>query len=241
MAGHSKWAQIKRQKGAADIKRGAVFSKLSNAITLAARNGTDPEMNFQLRIAIDRAKASNMPKDNIDRAIDRVKNSASALEEILFEAYGPGGTAYLIECATDNRNRTIGEIRATLNKLGGKLAESGSVGYLFKQVGFITIETTDAENTELLAIDSGATDVDVSDGTVFVYTEPKELEIVRQRLLEKNIQIGDTSLEWQALASVPVTDKEVAEKVIKLTNALDELDDVTKVHPNFDIEPNLLS
>ncbi|MBI4948034.1 YebC/PmpR family DNA-binding transcriptional regulator [Candidatus Berkelbacteria bacterium] len=241
MAGHSKWAQIKRQKGAADIKRGATFSKLSNAITLAARNGTDPDMNFQLRIAIDRAKAANMPKDNIDRAIDRVKNSANALEEILFEAYGPAGTAYLIECATDNRNRTIGEIRATLNKLGGKLAESGSVGYLFKQVGQITIDTENPEEIELEAIDEGATDVDVSGNTVFVYTEAKELEQVRKQLLEKNIPLGEVTLEWISLSSIPITEKSTAQKVIKLTDALDELDDVTKVHPNFEINQDLLS
>lgn len=241
MAGHSKWAQIKRQKGVADQKRGAVFSKLANAITIAARNGTDPEMNFQLRIAIDKAKAANMPKDNIERAIDRVKGAnAAAMEEIMFEAYGPGGTAFLIESATDNRNRTVGEIRAALNKHDGKLAESGSVGYLFNKRGQIILENVDIEAAELAAIDAGADDVETDGTTVFIYTNPKELEAVRQSLATAGFTSNEIGFVYQPLSTVPVADQKVAERVLRLSDMLEEIDDVTAVHSNVDIPSELL-
>lgn len=235
MSGHSKWASIKRQKGAADQKRGAVFSKLAKAISVAARHGADPAMNFALRIAVDQAKAANMPKDNIERAIERASGKGeAALEETIFEAYGPGGTAFLIETATDNHNRTISEIRAVLNKLGGKMAETGSVGYLFKKLGVIVVETDDVEKVELAAIDAGAADVEQTDGQVLISTDPKELESVRRTLAEQGIS-GEASFEWQPLISVPITDQPMAEKVLKLADALDDLDDVTAVHSNFEL------
>lgn len=235
MAGHSKWAQIKRQKGAADQKRGAAFSKLAKAITVAARNGTDPEMNFQLRIAVDQAKAANMPKDNIERAIDRAKGAGvEAIEEAVFEAYGPGGTAFLIEAATDNRNRTIGEIRAVLNRHDGKLAESGSVGYLFKKLGQIVVETDQPEAVELSAIDAGASDVEQDGNHVVIFTEPKELEAVRGQLAKAGIESNEIGFVYQPTASLTL-DSETGEKVMKLAELLDELDDVTAVHSNFDV------
>jgi len=235
MSGHSKWSQIKHQKGAADAKRGAVFSKLAKAISVAARHGADPEMNFQLRIAVDQARAANMPKDNIERAIERSTGAgAAALEEFTFEAYGPAGTAFILEVATDNHNRTLGEIRAVLNKFGGKLAESGSVAYLFRHRGQINVATSDAETIELAAIDAGAEDVETADGHVFIATEPKELEHVRRRLAEQGIE-GEASFEWQPLATIPVTDQATADKTLKFANALDELDDVTAVHSNFEL------
>lgn len=241
MAGHSKWAQIKRQKGVADQRRGAVFAKLANAITVAARNGTDPEMNFQLRIAIDKAKAANMPKDNIERAIERVKGSGgAALEEVVFEAYGPGGTAFLIETATDNRNRTVGEIRAALNKYDGKLAESGSVGYLFKKRGQIILENINIEEAELAAIDAGAEDVDADSDSVFIYTDPKELQLVRKSLETAGFTSNEVGFEFHPLSTVVINDKKVAEKVMKLSEILDDIDDVTNVHSNIDIAPELL-
>ncbi|HSX42186.1 MAG TPA: YebC/PmpR family DNA-binding transcriptional regulator [Candidatus Saccharimonadales bacterium] len=242
MSGHSKWASIKRSKGAADQKRGAVFSKLAKAISVAARHGADPAMNFALRIAIDQAKAANMPKDNIERAIERASGKdGTALEEITFELYGPGGTAFLVETASDNHNRTISDIRAVLNKHGGKLAETGSVGYLFKKLGTIVIETADAEAIELAAIDAGAADVEqhenpaneLGTGQVVVSTDPKELEHVRRRLAEQNIE-GEAGFEWQPLSHVSVAG-EMAAKVIKLAEVLDDLDDVTAVHSNFEI------
>lgn len=241
MSGHSKWSSIRHQKGAADQKRGVVFSKLVNAITVAARHGTDPEMNFQLRLAVDRARASNMPKDNIERAIEKAKGGgATAMEEILFEAYGPGGTAFLIETATDNRNRTVGDIRAIINKYGGKLAESGSVSYLFKQRGQIYLENVNAEEAELAAIDAGATDVEAEDKTVFVYTDPKELEQVRRRLDSAGYFSDQVSFEYHPNATILINDAKLAEKTIKLTNLLDELDDVINVSSNFEIAENLL-
>lgn len=236
MSGHSKWSTIKHQKGAADQKRGVVFSKLVNAITIAARNGTDPELNFQLRLAIDRARVSNMPKDNIERAIEKAKGGgATAMEEILFEAYGPGGTAFLIETATDNRNRTVGDIRAVINKYGGKLAESGAVGYLFKRRGQICLENVNAERSELAAIDAGADEVEAEEKTVFVYTDPKDLELVRRRLTDAGFLSDQVSFEYHPSATVLITDEKLVEKIIKLANSLDDLDDVTKVSSNYDI------
>ena len=241
MSGHSKWHSIRHQKGAADAKRGAVFSKLANAITVAARNGTDPEMNFQLRLAVDRARAANMPKDNIERAIDKVKGGgASAMEEIIFEAYGPGGTAFLIATATDNRNRSVGDIRAVLNKYDAKLAESGSVGYLFKKRGQIVLENVDTETAELAAIEAGAEDFEIEDGQVFIYTDPKELEHVRRNLVTAGFESNEVSFEFHPTTTVPITDERLSERIIKLATALDDLDDVTKVSSNFDIPENLL-
>jgi len=241
MAGHSKWAQIKRQKGVTDQKRGAAFAKLANGITVAARNGTDPEMNFQLRIAIDKAKAANMPKDNIERAIERAKGSSgSSMEEILFEAYGPGGTALIIETATDNRNRTVGDVRATLNKFGGKLAESGSVGYLFKKLGQIIFEKLNPDEVELAAIDAGAVDIEHDDGQVFVYTDQKELEAVRKTLENIGFISNEISFEWQPITTIKIDDEQIAQKVLKLSEMLEELDDVVRVSGNFDIDKELL-
>lgn len=249
MSGHSKWSSIKHQKGAADAKRGAVFSKLSRAITVAARHGTDPGMNFQLRVAVDQAHTANMPKDNIERAIDKARGSdAAKLEEIIFEAYGPGGTGFLIEAATDNHNRSTGDIRAVLNKNGGKLAESGSVGYLFKRRGQIVFETDRPDELELAAIDAGAQDFETADGPstplgikkVFVYTDPKELEHVRRQLAETGFESHDISFEYHPLATVPITDEKLAEKIIKLAETLEELDDVTAIYSNFDFPENLL-
>lgn len=241
MSGHSKWAQIKRQKGVADARRSATFGKLANAITIAARHGADPAMNFQLRIAIDKAKAANMPKDNIERAVDRGRGGATGgLEEMTLEAYGPGGTAYLIEAATDNRNRTIGEVRAHLNKYDGKLAESGAVKYLFKHVGQIVYGTDKPEELELAAIDSGAVDVEQVGDTVVVSTDPKELESVRHNLEAAGYESNEVGLEWHPTTTVPVTDPVIAKRVINLSEALDELDDVSHVSSNFDVPPELV-
>lgn len=242
MAGHSKWAQIKRQKGVADQRRGATFSKLTNAITIAAKNGNDPEMNFQLRIAIDKAKAANMPKDNIQRAIDKATGAGgqAQLDEVVYEAYGPGGTAFMIETASDNRNRTVGEIRATLNKFDGKMAETGSVAYLFKKRGVIVIDTTDPERAELAAIDAGAEDFEASDGQVVVYTDPKELETVRQKISESGLTASDVSMEFHPLSTIQITDPVTAKRVINLSETLDELDDVVTVSSNFDVDESLL-
>jgi YebC/PmpR family DNA-binding regulatory protein len=244
MSGHSKWSQIKRQKGVADVKRGATFSKLANAISIAARGGADPNMNFQLRIAIEKARAANMPKDNIQRAIDKVSGSSGgpALEEILFEAYGPNGIAFLIETATDNRNRTSSQVREVLTKAGGKLAETGSVSYLFAKKGLIVLPTNDkAEEIELAAIDAGADDVSTSDDHVFVYTKPQELMTIVQKLADQDYQAEEFNLVWEPTNHIEITDQTTAEKLIKLSENLEDLDDVVKVASNFDISPDILS
>ena len=239
MAGHNKWSKIKRQKGAADQKRGALFSKLSKAITIAAKNGVDPAMNFQLRIAVDKAKQANMPKENIDRAIDKAK-TGDALEEIMYEAYGPAGTAFLIEVATDNKNRAVTEIKTVLTRNGGKLADSGSVAYLFKQVGQIVIDTENYDEVELAAIDAGAEDTEHGDKHVYIYTDPKKLEEVRKELEKAGYESNDIGLEWHPNASIEITDKEKAEKVINFSELLEDLDDVSRVSGNFIIDDKLI-
>jgi YebC/PmpR family DNA-binding regulatory protein len=199
-------------------------------------------MNFQLRIAIDKAKAANMPKDNIQRAVDKATGAGgqATLDEVVYEAYGPGGTAFMIETASDNRNRTVGEIRATLNKFDGKLAETGSVAYLFKKRGVLVLEANDVEAAELAAIEAGAEDFEASDGHVLVFTDPKQLEAVRRSLAEQGLTANEASLEFHPLAAVPVTDVTLAKRVVTLSEALDELDDVVTISSNFDVDENLL-
>ena len=239
MSGHSKWSKIKRQKGATDQKRGVLFSKASKAITIAAKNGTDPSMNFQLRIAVDKAKQANMPKDNIERAINKAEG-AEKMEEITYEAYGPGGTAFLIEATTDNKNRAVTEIKTTLTRNGGKLAQSGSVSYLFKRVGQIVVDTENYDEVELAAIDAGAEDIEEGDKQIFIYTDPKKLEEVRKNLEIDGYNSTDVGLEWHSTSSVGITDKNLAEKIINFSELLEDLDDVTKVSGNFEIPDNLL-
>src|ERR1700742_4777028 len=182
MSGHSKWSTIKREKGAKDAARGALFTKLGNAIAIAARGGTDPEINFALRLAIDKAKAANMPMSNIQRSIDRAKDkNAAQLQEVLYEGYGPGGTAIMVEAATDNINRTYPDVRLAFSKHGGNLAEKGAVAFQFDRRGMIRVKGT-GDDVLLQALDAGASDVQEEDGESLIYTDPKELAKVRQTL-----------------------------------------------------------
>src|SRR3982751_2830667 len=175
MSGHSKWSTIKREKGAKDAARGAVFTKLGNAIAMAAREGTDPDTNFALRLAIDKAKAANMPAANIQRSIDRAKDKdASQLQEVMYEGYGPGGVAILVEVATDNINRTYPDVRLAFSKHGGNIAEKGAVAFQFDRKGAIRV-TTSGDEVLMQALDAGAQDVQEEDGESVIYTEPKEL------------------------------------------------------------------
>ncbi len=243
MSGHSKWSQIKRQKGSNDQKRGAIFSKLAKAITLAARGGADPATNFLLRIAVDKARSSNMPKDNIDRAIARSGGGSgqTALEEIIFEAYGPGGTAYLITTATENRNRTVSDIRAVLNKFGAQLAGAGSVGYQFERLGQLIVPAgEDPDSTELAAIDAGAERIERLETELVIFCQPSELEITRERLEEANIEVSEIGLVNEPTTAVEVTDQLLADKLLNLVFALEELDDVVKVEDNFRMADDLL-
>lgn len=237
MSGHSKWATIKRQKGANDAKRGAIFTKLGNQIAIAARSGTDPAMNPSLAVAIEKAKSANMPMSNIQRAIDRVADkNAAQLEEVIYEGYGPGGVAIIIEAATDNKNRTYPEVRHALSKNGGNIAEPGSVAFQFARKGTITV-TYDGDTDEALmaALEAGAEDALEEDGKLIVTTDPKELHAVRSNLLEAGMKVESAEPTYQPNNVITIEDSETARKVMKVMDALDELDDVSATHSNFDI------
>lgn len=235
MSGHSKWETIKRAKGANDARRGVVFTRLGNQIALAARGGANPDMNFALRIAIEAAKAQNMPMSNIERAIKRVTDKAAEqVEEVVYEGYGPGGTAILIECATNNRNRTFPEVRSTFTKCGGAIAEPGSVAFQFTRKGVIHVQET-GDDALLLALDAGAEDAVESDGEMIVYTELKDLAKVRTSLSDNGLTVTEARLSYEPNAKMEITDAEVARKVVRLLDTLDELGDTVQTYTNFDI------
>lgn len=241
MSGHSKWSTIKRQKSAKDAVRGATFTKLGNAIAVAARNGTDPETNFSLRLAIDKAKAANMPMANIQRSIDRVKDkSASQLQEIMYEGYGPGGVAILVEAATDNINRTYPEVRLAFTKHGGNMAEKGAVAFQFERKGQIRVRCS-GDEIELAAIEAGAEDMAAEGDETVIYCPPNELSKVRDNLSKTGLNIIEAELTYIPTNTVEVTDKDTAGKIMRLMDALEELDDVTNTFVNFDIDEELLS
>lgn len=241
MSGHSKWSTIKREKGAKDAARGALFTKLGNNIAIAARAGTDPDTNFTLRLAIDKAKASNMPAANIQRSIDRVKDKdAAQLQELTYEGYGPGGVAILVECATDNINRTYPEIRLAFSKHGGNMAEKGAVAFQFDRKGMIRVRGT-GDEILMQAIDAGAEDVQDEDGESVIYTDPTELAKVRDALKAANLEITEAELTYVPNNTIEITDKDTAGKIMRLMDALEEVDDVTNTHVNFDIPEELLS
>ena len=244
MSGHSKWSQIKRQKGANDVKRGAIFTKMTREIMLAAREGGgDPEGNFRLRLAMDRARAVNVPVANIQRAIDRATGGGEGaqLESVVYEGYGPGGVSVMVEAATDSRNRTAAEIRAAFTRHNGKLGESGSVQWIFEQKGVIDIDAAgrDADEIELAAIDAGAEDVETDGGLVTVYTAPNRFEAVRKALEQAKIPIRDAEISMRPTTTVRL-EGDQAKKVIGLVEALEDLDDVQKVHANFDVPEEVL-
>lgn len=250
MSGHSKWSTIKRQKGAKDAARGAVFTKLGNAIAVAARSGADPDMNFSLRLAIDKAKAANMPNANIQRSIDRGsgKLGGEQIQEVMYEGYGPGGVAILVEAATDNQNRTLPEVRAAFTKHGGNLAEKGAVAFQFERKGMIRVKDT-GDDVLMQALEAGADDVQEDpstssgqeDGESVIYTDPKELAKVRNALQQAGLEITEAELTYVPNNTVEIVDRDTAGKIMRLMDALDELDDVTNTHVNFDIDEELLN
>lgn len=230
MSGHSKWSTIKRQKEATDAKRGAVFTKIGNQIAIAARGGTDPDMNPTLAMAIEKAKAANMPMNNIQRAIDRVKDkSAAILEEVAYEAYGPAGVGLIIECATDNRNRTFPEVRTAVTKHGGTMADAGSVAFQFDRKGLIVVS---GSGDELLMqiLDAGAEDIEENDGEILIYTDQKELAKVRDGLKSKGIEVKSAELIYKPQTPTNTEDEETLTKIGKLLDAIDEVDDVSNVY-----------
>ena len=232
MSGHSKWSTIKRQKAVTDAKRGAVFTRLGNMIAIAARGGTDPEMNSTLAMAIEKAKAANMPLSNIERAIQRVSDkNAAQLMEVMYEGYGPGGVAILVECATDNINRTYPEVKNAFNKKGGSVAEKGAVSFQFDRKGLITIKSS-GEEALLTVLDAGAEDAVEQDGEMIVYTDPKELAKVRDSIKASGLDIVDAELSYIPNTTVTL-DEEKQEKVFSLLEALEDLDDVTNTYTNI--------
>lgn len=242
MSGHSKWHSIKHKKGAADAKRGQQFTKLSNAIAIAARGGADPEVNFSLRLAIDKAKAANMPNSNIEKAVLRGSGQLEGeqIQEVTYEGYGPGGVAIIVEGATDNKNRTYSDIRTAFSKNGGNMAETGAVAFQFEQKGVIVIEVDDTEAATLVAIEAGAEDVEEDSGVLTVYTAPKELNAVRTNLQDAGLKLTSAELGYEPTQIVPVEDAQTAKKVLNLMEVLDGLDDVTNTYSNFDISEAVL-
>ncbi len=238
MSGHSKWSQIKHKKALTDAKRGKLFSKLARLITIAARGkGGDPDTNPALRMAVERARSFNMPLDNIDRAVKRGTGEAEGtkIEEFILEAYGPGGSALLVEGSTDNKNRTFSEIKFLLSQHDGKLANPGSVLWLFERQGLIVAKVPPAkkEERELLAIDAGAQDIKWPDGeTLEIYTRPEELEKVKKSLEEKNLKPEDVSLVWVPKNEISIEKPQDKERLGKLWEALDDHDDINEIYSN---------
>ena len=242
MSGHSKWASIKHKKGAADAKRGKIFTKLGNEIAIAAREGADPSMNFKLRLAVVKAKSANMPAANIERSIARGAGTGdgAALEELTYEGYGPAGVAIMAKALTDNRNRTASDVKSTFSKYGGNLGGPGSVAYLFEQKGIIMAKAgIDKDDLALRAIEVGADDIDDSGEQVIVYTQPDKLESIRDELGEDNIESAEVKLIPHQ--EVLVEDEAKAKTLMRLMEALDDLDDVVEVTANFDIPQEILN
>ncbi len=240
MSGHSKWSTIKRKKGAADAKRGQLFTRLGRELMIAAKEGGgDPDANFRLRLVVDKARQANMPKENIERAIQRGAGTGKdgvVLEEVIYEGYGPGGTAFMVEVMTDNRNRSVAEVRRVFSRHGGNLGETGCVGWMFERKGSMTIgaEGLDPEAVALEAIDVGAEDVKVDGEAVEIYTVVEDLQRVRDALVERKYNVEDAEISW-----VPKTlfqpDQKTTVQNLRLIDALEELDDVQAVHSNLDI------
>jgi YebC/PmpR family DNA-binding regulatory protein len=245
MAGHSKWKQIKRQKAVTDQRRGAIFTKLAREIPLAAKTGgPDPAANFRLRLAIQNARENNMPADNIQRAIQRATGGGDGgdLQEITYEGYGPGGVAILIEAMTDNRNRTVGEIRSVLTRAGGSLGESGSVAWQFDNRGVIVVDADGKSVDDIAdaAIEAGADDFQIEGDTVEVYAAPGDIEAVRQSLLDAGLAVASAELSMVAKTPMAVDDGH-AEQVVRLLEKLEDLDDVQKVYSNAEFSDEVLA
>src|SRR5690606_33781406 len=240
MSGHSKWATIKRQKGANDAKRGQLFTRLGNAISIAAKSGGDPNMNPGLAMAIDKAKAANMPNANIERAIKRGTGELGGeqISEYLFEGYGPEGVGIIVEAASDNRNRTTAEVRAAFSKNGGNMAESGAVAFQFTRKGMIRLGTN-SEEAALNAIESGADDVIEGGQEMMVYTQMQDLASIRDKLKELNYEILEAVLVYEPNNLIEITDQMTLSKLEKLIEALEDLDDVTATYANFDVSDEI--
>ncbi len=239
MSGHSKWATIKRDKGAADLKRGLTFTKISNAITVAVKTSggiTDPNSNFKLRLAVDAARAANMPKDNVERAIQKaVGKDAGEVQEVIYEGFAPEGISVIIEAATDNTMRTTSEIKSIFNKEGGNFGQPGSVAYLFSQIGKITLDKNGKTIDELfeIAVESGAEDIEDDEDKAIIITSFTDLASVRGKLVAKGIVPLEVDAVRRPLNPIVLTDKEKLDRVTNFLNKLEDLDDVQKVYSNL--------
>jgi YebC/PmpR family DNA-binding regulatory protein len=247
MSGHSKWSTIKRQKGVTDAKRGALFTKVAREISVAARQGGgDPDANYRLRLAVEKARSVNMPSDNIKRTIDKATGGGEAdqFEEIVYEGYGPGGVAVLVEAATDNRNRTAAEVRSIFTKAGGQLAGSGAVAWQFEPRGLIEVARdggVDPDEVALAAIDAGAEDVDTDDpGSIEIYTAPADLERVRKALDGAGVPVESAENTMVAKQTVEL-DSAKARQALRLVELLEDLEDVQRVTANFDIPEDVFA
>ena len=247
MSGHSKWSTIKHQKGAADAKRGALFTKLSRDIALAVREGggADPDMNFKLRLALDRAKSNNMPQDSITRAVKRGSGEGGdgeSLEQVTYEGYGPGGGAILIQAVTTNRNRTASDVRSAFNRGGGNLGESGCVAWNFDLRGVVTIDIDDddkAEELGLLAIDAGAEDIQIDEGVLDIFSPIESLQEVQKAVESEGVAVRSAEISMVPRTTIALGDKE-AEQTLRLLDALEDLDDIQKAFTNADFSLEVL-
>ena len=245
MSGHSKWSTIKHGKAVTDARRGKLFTKLTKEVIIAVReSGPNPETNFRLRLAMQKAKDSNMPSTNVERAIKRANGDDSdgaRTEEVTYEGYGPGGTAILLQALTDNRNRTVSDVRSTFTKLGGNLAEAGAVSWQFEQKGLIVVESSgDSEDLTLVAIEAGADDFETIDTSLHAYSLPGELENLRKALTDYGAEVTSTELTMLPINTVPLDDI-TAKKALNLLDQLEELDDTQKVYSNADFTDEVLT
>jgi YebC/PmpR family DNA-binding regulatory protein len=243
MSGHSHWSTIQRVKQAEDAKRGKLFSKLSREITLAARSGLDPATNFKLRLAVDRAKKINMPKEKIEKAIKKGSGGEerSGLQEVLYEGFGPESVGIIVEALTDNRQRTTAEIRKIFERGGGSLAGPGAVAHQFELMGLIALEKTDRPQETILKImDFGVEDIDEAEDAIEVYTKPEELEKLRKELGSAGFKVKNFGLSRKPLVEIPVKKRKTLERIFELMNALEEHPDVQATAANFDIDTRLL-
>jgi YebC/PmpR family DNA-binding regulatory protein len=245
LSGHSKWSTIKRKKESTDAKRGQIFTKFAKEIAIAARDGADPETNFKLRLVIDKAKASNMPKDNIERAIRRgagLDKDAAALEEVTYEGYGPHGVALLIEVVTDNRNRAVADIRRWFNRLGGSLGETGCVAWQFEPKGYFTLEPDDLDSDKIfdIAVESGADDVAFGEDLIEIFADASDFQLVREALELRGLKLESAEITKMPKTTITLDEKQSLQNM-NLISTLEELDDVQQVYSNLDISDELMA
>jgi YebC/PmpR family DNA-binding regulatory protein len=245
LSGHSKWSTIKRKKAATDTKRGQIFTKLGKEIALAAREGgPDPDVNFKLRLVVDKARAANMPKDNIERAIRRGAGleKGDALEEVTYEGYGPHGVALMVEVVTDNRNRTVADIRRWFNKLGGSLGEAGCVAWQFEQKGYLALEPDDLDPDEIFdaAVEWGADDVVFGEDLIEIYTPLENFQSVREAMERRGLELEAAELNFIPMTTIELDEKQTFQNM-NLISTLEDLDDVQQVYSNLDISDDLMA